>query len=43
MVKVKQKQNGIDSEIEIIVEHPHGFGLGIHTNAEGWINNAIKF
>lgn len=39
----KIKQNGTDAEIEIFDGLPHGFGLGIGTNAEGWINNAIKF
>ena len=37
------KQNGTDAEIEIFDGLPHGFGLGIDTNAEGWIDNAIKF
>ena len=37
------KQNGTDAEIEIFDGLPHGFGLGIGTKAEGWINNAIKF
>ena len=39
----KIKQNGTNAEIEIFDGLPHGFGLGIGTNAEGWINNAIKF
>lgn len=39
----KIKQNGTDAEIEIFDGLPHGFGLGIGTNAEGWINNAIEF
>ena len=39
----KIKQNGTDAEIEIFNGLPHGFGLGEGTNAEGWINNAIKF
>lgn len=39
----KIKKNGTDAEIEIFDGLPHGFGLGIGTNAEGWINNAIKF
>lgn len=39
----KIKQNGTDAEIEIFDGLPHGFGLGIGTNAEGWIDNAIKF
>ena len=39
----KIKQNGTDAEIDIFDGLPHGFGLGIGTNAEGWIDNAIKF
>lgn len=39
----KIKQNRTDAEIEIFDGLPHGFGLGIGTNAEGWINNAIEF
>ncbi len=39
----KIKQNGTDFEIEIFEGLPHGFGLGIGTKAEGWINNAIQF
>lgn len=35
--------NGTDAEIEIFEGLPHGFGLGIGTVAEGWINNAIHF
>ena len=37
------KQNGTDAEIDIFDGLPHGFGLGIGTKAEGWIDNAIKF
>lgn len=37
------KANGTDAEIEVFEGLPHGFGLGEGTNAEGWINNAIKF
>lgn len=37
------KQNGTDAEIEVFEGLPHGFGLGLGTKAEGWINNAIRF
>lgn len=37
------KANGTDVEIEVFDGLPHGFGLGIGTNAEGWIDNAVKF
>lgn len=37
------RENGTDAEIEIFDGLPHGFGLGIGTNAEGWIDNAVKF
>ena len=37
------KQNGTDAEIEIFEGLPHGFGLGLGTNAEGWIEHAISF
>lgn len=30
-------------EIEVFDGLPHGFGLGIGTNAAGWIDNAVKF
>ena len=39
----KIKDNGTNAMIEIFNGLPHGFGLGTGTNAEGWINNAIKF
>ena len=39
----KLKQNNIDAEIEIFEGLSHGFGLGIGTKAEGWLDNAIKF
>lgn len=39
----KIKKNGTDAMIEIFDGLSHGFGLGIGTVAEGWINNAIKF
>jgi acetyl esterase/lipase len=34
---------GIDTEFYNYKNVDHGFGLGIGTTAEGWINNAIKF
>ncbi len=37
------KENGTDAEIEFFEGLSHGFGLGIGTVAEGWINNAVKF
>ena len=37
------RANGTDAEIEIFNGLPHGFGLGIGTVAEGWINNAAAF
>ena len=37
------KANGTDAEIEVFDSLPHGFGLGIGTKAEGWINHAIEF
>ncbi len=37
------KANGTDAEIEVFDGLPHGFGLGIGTKAEGWINHAIEF
>ena len=35
--------NGIDTEFHAYNGLPHGFGLGIGTVAEGWINDAIAF
>ena len=32
-----------DAEIEIFDGLPHGFGLGIGTAAEGWLDNAVRF
>jgi predicted esterase len=37
------KNLGIDTEFHIYKDVRHGFGLGIGTAAEGWINNAVKF
>jgi acetyl esterase/lipase len=34
---------GIDVEFHVFPNAPHGFGLGIGTSAEGWINNAARF
>ena len=39
----KIKKNGTDAMIEIFDGLSHGFGIGIGTVAEGWVNNAIKF
>lgn len=37
------KQMGVDTEFHKYPNLTHGFGLGIGTSAEGWINDAIKF
>ncbi len=37
------KAKGIPAEIKMIVGLNHGFGLGIGTPAEGWINDALVF
>lgn len=37
------RANGTDAEIEIFNGLAHGFGLGIGTVAEGWIDNAVAF
>lgn len=37
------RANGTDAEIDIYNGLPHGFGLGIGTVAEGWIDNAMAF
>lgn len=37
------KSMGVDAEIKIYPNLSHGFGLGIGTSAEGWINDAIEF
>ncbi len=34
---------GTDAEIEVFDGLPHGFGLGIGTSAEGWIDRAVSF
>ena len=37
------RANGTDAEIEIFSGLSHGFGLGIGTAAEGWLDNAVAF
>ena len=37
------RANGTDAEIEIFDGLPHGFGLGVGTAAEGWLDNAVRF
>ena len=37
------KMNGVDAEIDIFKGLSHGFGLGLDTIAEGWLNNAVSF
>lgn len=37
------KANGTNAEIEVFKGLPHGFGLGIGTVAEGWIDHAVSF
>ena len=37
------RRNGTDAKIEIFEGLSHGFGLGEGTNAQGWIENAVKF
>ncbi len=37
------RANGTDAELEVFDGLPHGFGLGIGTTAEGWVNNAAVF
>lgn len=37
------RENGTDAEIEVFEGLPHGFGLGLHTVAEGWIDHAVDF
>jgi len=37
------KSHGIDTEFHLYKGLGHGFGLGIGTNAEGWLNDAVKF
>lgn len=37
------KSLGIDTEFHLYPDLGHGFGLGIGTSAEGWIEDAVKF
>ncbi len=37
------RRNGTDVMIEVFPGLGHGFGLGRHTKAEGWIGHAISF
>jgi acetyl esterase/lipase len=34
---------GVTVEFRVFPNAPHGFGLGIGTSADGWINNAVRF
>jgi acetyl esterase/lipase len=34
---------GVTVEYHVFPNAPHGFGLGIGTSVEGWINNAVRF
>ena len=37
------KRKGVDVEFHKYPSLGHGFGLGIHTSAKGWIDDAIHF
>jgi len=37
------KAAGIDAEFHLYPNVGHGFGLGVGTTAEGWLNNAVRF
>lgn len=37
------KANGTNAEIDVFRGLPHGFGLGIGTVAEGWVDHAVRF
>lgn len=37
------KDNGTDAQIEVFNGLSHGFGLGIGTVAEGWLDHAVEF
>jgi acetyl esterase/lipase len=39
----KMRASGIDTAINIFPNVGHGFGLGVGTNAEGWIDAAVEF
>lgn len=34
---------GIDTEFHMYPRMPHGFGLGLGTEAEGWFDEAVRF
>jgi acetyl esterase/lipase len=34
---------GIDVEYHMFPNAPHGFGIGVGTDAEGWVLNAVRF
>ncbi len=37
------KAQGTDAEVEVFNGLPHGFGLGVGTAAEGWVDRAVSF
>ncbi len=37
------KAAGIEAEFHLFPNLRHGFGLGIGTSAEGWVDGAVKF
>ena len=37
------RRSGTDAMIEVFPGLGHGFGLGTHTKAEGWIDRAVTF
>jgi acetyl esterase/lipase len=37
------KAAGIDVEFHVFPNAPHGFGLGVGTSAEGWVDRAVRF
>ena len=37
------RANGTDTEIQVFEGLPHGFGTGMGTAAEGWLDRAVKF
>ena len=39
----KMNALGIHTEFHVYPGLPHGFGLGIGTVAEGWIDDAVSF
>ena len=39
----KLQAQGIDAQLDLFEGCWHGFGLGIGTAAEGWIDNAVAF